>query len=337
MEPVNVLALMSLTDEQASKLQMVSPKLAIHQHPDGAPETLPASLRDQVNVVFGSGPLIAAASELPQVRWVQVQYAGVDGLVDTPVWQSEIVITNASGIHAMPIAERTMAMILAFRARLPELWQYKQRREWPESTEIFKNAGLRGTTLGIAGYGAIGGELARQAAALGMRVLALNSRGQRRTMDTYLQPGIGDPQMQIPERMYAADALREMLPECDHVVALTPLTQQTWHMFDEAAFASMKPTALFYNFGRGGLVDEQALIAALKGGQIAGAGLDVFEQEPLPTDSPLWDMPNVIISPHVGGASEQYQDWATDLFAENLRRYVNDEPLLNVVDRQTGY
>lgn len=334
MQPITLLSLMSLTETQLEILRSVSPLIEIHQH---SSDSVPDEVRQRVRIIYGS-PAAQDAQNLPDLSWIQVPFAGVDGLICSPIWKTDVIITNASGIHATPIAERALAMMLAFRARLPELWQYQQNREWPgDKRAEFSNPDLRGSTLGIVGYGAIGGELARLAQALGMRVLALNRSGTRRPLEGYLPSDVGDPEVRIPEKVYAADDLHTMLAECDHVVLLLPLTPVTRGVMDAAAFARMKPSAYFYNYGRGALVDEAALIEVLQTGHIAGAGLDVFAQEPLPEDSPLWEMPNVIISPHIGGLSENYYDRAAQLFAENLRRYVQGQPLLNVVDRQLGY
>jgi phosphoglycerate dehydrogenase-like enzyme len=338
LKPVVLLSLISLTDIQLDNLQAVSLRLEIHQLPQATIEDVPDDLCNRIEIILGGGSLIRDPQPLPQLKWVQVQGAGVDGLQDTPVWRSDVMITNASGIHATPIAERTLAMMLAFRARLPEMWHLKQQATWPEDRwGIFSNPDLRDSILGIVGYGAIGGELARQASAIGMRVLAFNRSGERRPMDTYIEPGFGDRDMRIPEQVFGSSQLEDMLAVCDHVVILLPGTSATHHIIDEKMLACMKPSAFIYNFGRGAVIDEQALIAALQKGVIAGAGLDVFEQEPLPADSPLWQMPNVIITPHVGGMASNYNDRLIDLFTENLRKYLADQPLMNQVDREHGY
>ena len=191
--------------------------------------------------------------------------------------------------------------------------------------------------MGIIGYGAIGRELARQANALGLRVLAANSSGERTPFRSYALPGIGDLQAEIPDKIYATAQMFDMLPACDYVVAVAPLTSQTNHLISVSAFDKMKPTAFFFNVGRGPVVDESALIDALHQGKIAGAGLDVFEEEPLPASSSLWQMDNVIISPHVSGFNPLYDERASDVFAENLRRYLKGETLLNLVNKARGY
>ncbi len=338
MEPITILSLVELTEAHLAELRAVSPRLVIHVYVSAHADDLPDEVRSRTEIVLGGGPLVQDVRHLPRLRWIQNMGAGVDRMLEQPIWQSDVQITTASGIHLTPIAERALAMMLAFRAQLVELWAFKQRKEWPvERWDLFANPTLRDSTLGIVGYGAIGGELARQAQALGMRVLAANRSGQRRAVDGYLEVGLGDREMVIPERIYGHQELHELLPQCDHVVLLAPLTPSTRQMFNVEAFARMKSSAYFYNYGRGGLVDEPALVAALQSGQIAGAGLDVFAQEPLPADSPLWDMPSVIISPHIGGMTANYNDRVVKLFAENLRCYINGQPLLNLVDRKYGY
>jgi len=236
------------------------------------------------------------------------------------------------------MAEHALAMILAFRWRLQTMWRFQARSEWPQGRwDLFAAPELRGSTLGLVGYGAIARELARQAQALGMRVLATNRSGQRRPYRGFSEAGVGDPEALIPEEIYPTAQLPSMLAQSDYVVVLAPLTSETRHLIDAVAFEAMKPAAFFFNLARGGLVDETAMIEALQQDQIAGAGLDVFQEEPLPADSPLWQLENVIVSPHVSGFTPRYDDRASDLFAENLGRYLGGEPLLNLVDRESGY
>jgi len=337
-ETITVLSQLQFTETQLDKLRVVSPQIEIHQYSGVTFNDLPDSLRDKVHVLYSWGSTASEAHLYPNLKWLQTHSAGVDNLLNIPIWQSDTIITSMNGIHAVTISEHALALILAFHYKIPTMVHLQDKAEWPKGRwDIFARPELRGSTLGIVGYGAIGRELARQVQALGMRVLALNRSGQRRILHNFSIPDLGDPQAIIPEKIYSAVQLLDMLPECDYVVLVAALTPETRHLFNPHTFAGMKSTAIFINLARGGLVDENALIAALQQGQIAGAGLDVFEREPLPPDSPLWAFNNVIISPHISGFSFKYDDRASDLFAENLRRYLNNEPLLNLVERERGY
>ena len=338
MEQVTILSFMGFTEAQLNKLRAVSPWLEVHQMTEAAFEEVPDELREQVNILYGWGPMLFEAHRYPRLKWIQAHSAGVNTLRDKPLWQSDIILTNAAGIHPVPMAEHALMMMLAFRWELSLLLDFQGRREWAKDRwEKFSRPELRGSTLGIVGYGAIGRELARQADALGMRILAVNSSGLRSAYRGFNIPDVGDLQATLPERLYSTEDLLKMLPECDYVVVLAPLTDETRHLVGAEAFAAMKSSAFFFNLARGELVDEAALIEALRQGQIAGAGLDVFETEPLPADSPLWDFENIIISPHISGFTPLYDERASDLFAENLQRYLNNEPLLNIVNKERGY
>jgi phosphoglycerate dehydrogenase-like enzyme len=335
---ITVLSLLRFTEDQLNKLRAVSPRLDVQQVTDASFDDLPEDLRNRIEILYGWGRSVDEAHRYPRLKWIQTHSAGIDNLLDKPVWQSEVIVTTTSGIHPVPMAEHALAMMLAFRWKLLNMFRWQVQAEWPENRwDKVIMPELRGSILGIVGYGSIGRELARLAQAMGMRVLAANRSGRRRRDDGFNEPGIGDPEAVIPEKIYATDDLLEMLPQCDYVLVVTPLTADTYHLFGAKTFARMKESAFFFNVGRGGLVDEPALIDALREGQIAGAGLDVFEEEPLPADSPLWQMENVIISPHVAGFTLKYDDRASDLFAENLRHYLAGEPLLNLVERDRGY
>jgi len=195
--------------------------------------------------------------------------------------------------------------------------------EW-EGWEGRRSSGeLCGKTLGIVGLGGIGSEVAKRAKAFGMRVIATRRRPDRRS--------------EFADEVRGADELGWLLGESDFVAVCSALTHETRHLIGAEELKRMKATAYLINIGRGGLVDEGALVAALRGGEIAGAGLDVFEREPLPSESPLWEMPNVMITPHDAGSSPRSHERLMEVFLENLRRYVAGEPLLNVVDKRAGY
>ncbi|RME78568.1 MAG: D-2-hydroxyacid dehydrogenase [Chloroflexi bacterium] len=337
-EPITILSLVSFSDEHLDKLRAVSPQVEVHQHTAAHFDDLPPDLPPKVQILYGWGKYLAEAHRFPRLRWIQTHSAGVDALLDKPVWQSDVLITSMNGIHAVPMAEHALALMLAFRWNLRRMFNLQTRAEWPKDRwALFARPELRGSTLGIVGYGAIGRELARQADALGMRVLATNRTGERRFYQGYSVPGTGDPAARIPEQIYPTARLVEMLTRCDYVVVVAPLTPETRGLFGLKAFAAMKESAVFINLGRGKLVDEAALVEALQKGYIAGAGLDVFQTEPLPPDSPLWQMDNVIISPHVSGFTPLYDERASDLFAENLRRFLAGRPMINLVQRERGY
>ena len=297
----------------------------------------PADLTTSAEVLYTINDL-PRPEQAPHLRWVQCHYAGVDHLVDKPLWHSDILLTSASGVHTVNIGQYVLAQLLAWAHRVPRWLHHQKKGEWPTSRwETFVPHELRGSTLGIVGYGSIGREVARLAKAFGMKILVTKRDARRLEDQDFAVLGTGDPKGELPHRIYPPEATRSMVAECDFVVITAPLTPKTHHLFDEELFKAMKPTAFLVNIGRGPIIKEDDLVKALKKGWIAGAGLDVFEQEPLPAKSPLWGMENVLLSPHVSGFTPHYDDRATDLFAENLRRYLAGEPLLNLVNRERGY
>lgn len=339
MKEVRVLATLRFTEELLRRLESVSPRIRLTQQTCHDAAGVAAALADhpgtEVLYSFGAPPDILALA--PELRWVQLHSAGADHLLGHPLMQSGVLLTTTSGIHATPIAEYVLASMLAHRWQVARWTGCQREHVWPaDRWETYARPELRGSTLGIAGYGSIGREVGRLAHAFGMRVLAMGRTG-RAAERGYAVPGTGDPQGIFPERFYAPSALREMLAECDYVVLALPLTPATAHLIGEAELRAMKPGAFLVNISRGAIVDEEALAHALREGWIAGAGLDVFEKEPLPATSPLWDLESALISPHVSGFSPHYDERAAALFAENLRRYLAGEPLLNQVDKTTGY
>jgi phosphoglycerate dehydrogenase-like enzyme len=285
-------------------------------------------------------------AQTPRLRWIQLHSAGLDDLIKEPIIQAQDVeVTTASGIHAVQMSEYCLAMMLAFTYRIPRMLALQAKAEWPAKRngmpnpdDVFAPRELRGQTLGVVGYGSIGRELARIADTMGMTVLAVKRDMMHpQAEDEYFEPGTGDPEGEIPLRLYPPEATASMVTECDFVVLTMPLTPQTRHLINEDVLGAMKKTAILINVGRGAVVDEAALISALAAGRIGGAALDVFEEEPLPSTSPLWNLSNVIISPHVAGGSVHYHDKAAALFTENLQRYVENLPLLNRLKREAGY
>jgi len=337
MQDVVVLSTLRFTDELLDKLRSVSPRLVVKQRTCHNAEEVEQALEDSVEVLY-TVYLPANLSRALRLQWVQMHAAGVDHVLDHPIMKSDMLLTTASGIHATPIAEYVFASILAFNRRVPRMLYYQSRREWPQGRwNLFASPELRGSTLGIVGYGSIGREVGRIARCFGMRVVATKrSMSQMRDVG-YAVQGLGDREGVLLDEAFPPDRLSEMLGLCDYVVVAVPLTPETRKLIGEAQLRAMKPSAYLVNISRGGTVDEGILLRALQEGWIAGAGLDVFEEEPLSLDSPLYDLENVILSPHVAGFTLCYDERASDLFAENLRRYLAGEPLLNLVDKVRGY
>ena len=271
--------------------------------------------------------------EAQNLRWVQLNAAGVERQVAIPgLAESDIVLSNAQRIFGPGGAEHVLGMVLTLSRRLHTALELQKERRW-DITPLtgptpYTGAGselleLRDRTLLVVGLGGIGTEVARVASGIGMRVIA--TRGSSRSGPPYV------------DYVGLSDELLTLVPEADVIVNSVPLTAATERMFDDAVFATTKPTAIFVNIGRGRTVDTDALVRALRAGRIAGAGLDVTEPEPLPVDHELWGMPNVIITPHLGGDGDGHMERMWLLFRENLRRFVNGEPLLSVVDKRRGY
>jgi phosphoglycerate dehydrogenase-like enzyme len=318
------------------KFRAVSPELEIEQ--EEQPERRwPDNRITQAEIVFAISA-IPNPEQAPNLRWLQTHWAGVEHLRAEAIWKSDITITTTSGIHAPNIGQYVMTQILTWANRVPRWFHYQRNSDWPEDRWAkFLPDELRGRTLGILGYGSIGREIARLAKGFGMTVLA-TKRDARRIEDSgYTLPGTGDPDGSMVDRIYPGEATRMMVGECDYVVITLPETPGTHHIVDESILRGMKTDCFLVNVGRGSVINEDDLVQALKKGWIAGAGLDVFESEPLSPESPLWSMQNVILTPHISGFTPHYDARAADVFEENLRRYVTKEPLLNVVDRGAGY
>ena len=267
---------------------------------------------------FDRPSLLDVVPRAPRLRWIQSISAGVEDLASPTLSAHGIVLTNAAGVYDPGLAESVLGFLLAFSTRILEDARLEPGA-WPQDGTRL----LRGTTTLIVGAGSIGIETGRLLRAAGLRVRGI-ARTARAPDDFF-------------ESIAGPDALHEELAAADHVVNVLPITPGTRRMFDEAAFAAMRSSAVFVNIGRGSTVDEPALIEALRGGVIAGAALDVFEVEPLPAESPLWRMPNVLVSPHRAGDHEGWEVDVVALFVENLRRFVAGEPLRNVVDVELGY
>ena len=275
----------------------------------------------EAEVIFGLRLPKNITEVAPKLKWVQVYGAGVDYLDGTGLLEKGVALTNSSGVNGPPIAEFCLMLMLMHAKRMVVRIEAQARREWTR----YANGELAGKSLGIVGPGRIGGEVARCASAFDMRILAA-----RRSYE----PGQSLPHV---DEVYPSQRLREMLGQCDYVVVAVSLTPETRGMISEAEFSAMRDGAFFINVSRGAVVDEDALLRALKDGPLGGAGLDVFQQEPLSPESGFWGLPNVIVTPHNSGGIRDHAARATQLFCENLKRYLAGQPLDNAIDPTKGY
>lgn len=329
----SLLFVMRVPDDVLARLQTAFPtvRFAVAEPtpPDAAGHFIPdldpaedalAAAEAVVGWEFSAEQLAAA----PSLRWLHAASAGVDHFDLAALAARGVTVTNSRGVHAISIAEHVLGMMIALTRRFPRLIQAQAARDWRD-WETHREVGeLQGQSVLLVGLGEIGQEVARRASAFGMPV-----HGVRR------HPG-KEPPMGI-SRVYPLDALDEALPEADHVVLMLPDTPATRGLFDEARIAKMKPGAVIYNVGRGMAIDTAALTAALAAGTLGGAGLDVTDPEPLPRESPLWTMDNVLITSHTAGATPRYWERLEPLLAENIARWLRGDALRNLVDLEAGY
>jgi len=345
MTRTQVLIASPLEAELAARIQAADPRAEVLFEPDLLPparypgdhrgdpsfardaegEARWRALLDRAEVLFGvpedsTEGLAEVVNGLPRLRWVHATSAGAGEQVRkaglSPEALKRVVITTSSGVHAVPLAEFAILGLLAMAKELPRLIEDQRARAWPEVRRPVRE--LSGQTLFLLGLGEIGREVARLGKALGMRTV-----GFRRTE--------GPPPEWVDE-VHGPQRLAELADQADAMVVSLPMTEQTAGLVDRAIIERLPASCIFVNIGRGGVVDEPALIDALRDRRIAGAVLDVFATEPLPADSPLWTLPNVLVTPHAAALSARENERIAELFADNLRRYLDGRPLRNVVE-----
>ena len=262
-----------------------------------------------------------------KLRWIHSPAAAVHQLIFPELLNSAVILTNSSQVHGPVVAEHVIALLFALAKRLPDAFRFQEKHIWgqepmwrgrPRPREV------AGATVGLVGLGSIGQEVAKRTFALGMRIIAAREHPEK-----------GSPEH--VDQVFPSSQIDALLSQSDYVILAAPLTPATRSLMNASRFARMKPDACLINVSRGVLVDEAALAQALREKKIGGAALDVFAQEPLPPDSPLWDLENLLITPHTAALTEKLWERHYKLFAENLRRYVAHQPLLAVVDKQRGY
>ena len=275
---------------------------------------------EAADVIAGQPHLIPSITGLKNLKWIQLFSAGVDAVLTPEIINSDIIVSNVSGIHATPIAEHVIGFMLIFTKRFYDTFKKQQEKIWEANQDLTE---LREKTVLVVGLGHIGTEIARLANCFGA-----NAVGVKRNLKN---------KPDFVSEVYSIDHLDNILPKADFVVLALPLTTETKHLFDMKKFEKMKKSGVIINIGRGALIKEDDLIEALEQKIIKGAGLDVTEEEPLPKESKLWEIENVVITPHHSGLSEKYMDRAIDLFCINLKAYIKGERLPNLVDKKRGY
>ena len=337
MDEIHVLFTLPFSDELLERLKALSSRIEITIRPVKTVEELPVDLIENVEILYTS-EVIPDLEEMSNLRWIQLHNAGVHQVMDHSALRSNIQVTTMSGVSAPTMAEFALMAILGLGHRIHWMIEDKQAKRWAEDRlDRFMPVELRGSTVGIVGYGSVGREVARVCHSLGAEIVGTKRDLKFLEDDGYCLDGLGDPKAELPVRLYPRQAIASMASLCDFLVISVPLTNETRGMVGEKVFKMMKPRSFLIDLSIGGVVDHGALVEALNEGRIAGAALDVFPVEPLPESSPLWEMPNVLISPHIAGSSIQYQELAIDCFAENMKRYLSEQPLLNLYKPERGY
>lgn len=337
-ETIEVLITLPFPEDLVNQLRSVSPRLNITIHKARTPEDVSANVWKRTEVLY-TNRVLPTPDQVPKLRWIQFHWAGVDHAIDDPILRKpDLVATTLSGAATPQMAEYVMMMLLALGHHLPDMVDHQSRIEWPKDRwERFSPQELSESTVGIVGYGSIGRQIARLLHAFGATILATKRDVMHPEDEGYSPKGLGDPASEFVRRLYPPQALVSMIKECDFVVITVPLTPETENLIGEREIAALKPTAYLVDVSRGGILNQEALITALRERRIGGAALDVFPQEPLPPESPLWNFPNVIISPHIAGNTPRYDERAVELFSENLRRYLAGLPLYNLINPERGY
>jgi len=335
---VEVLITIPLAEHLIHRLSSVSPRLHLTVLNIRRVDEVPPDLWLQTEVLY-TARLLPLSEQVPNLRWVQFHWAGIDHALDAPLLSTpNLLVSTLSGVASPQMAEFALMMMLSLGHHLPDMLAHQKRSEWAKDRWArFSPHELRGSTVGIVGYGSIGRQIARLLHQFGANVLATKRDVMHPEDNGYTPDGLGDPGGDYIHRLYPPQAMISMLEECDYVVVTVPLTTETRNLIGAKELAILKPTAYIVDISRGHVVNHEALYNALNDQKIAGAALDVFPEEPLPPDHPLWKLPNVILTPHISGNTPHYDERAVAMFSENLHRYLSGLPLYNLVDLERGY
>lgn len=316
---LHLLSFVRLSDEQIELLHHAAPGCSVTcRHPEQAVSVMP-----DIDILLGYDSQMnidAFLKQMPKLKWIHAFSAGVEMLLASEAFRrSDILLTNSRGIHGIPMAEHVLGTMLASSRRLIEAWENQKNHRWSRLTSPDE---LYGKTAAVIGLGSIGREVAKHLKNMGMCVVAVK---QKETTEPFV------------DQLFSIEHLSEALSCADYIIVTLPLTPETTNMFNRDLFRLMKKEAFFINVSRGAVVNESDLIEALTSGRIRGASLDVFAVEPLPEDSPLWDIPNLYITPHYSSVSPMYLDRSLKIFRNNLQIFPQRIGMMNVVDKLRGY
>ena len=336
---LEVLSTITLQEKHIKKIREVDPSIHLTTYSGKDVDSIPAEMWEKAEVLLTSGRNLPKLEMIPNLTWAQSSLAGVEPLLKSDLAHKPgLILTSASGTMVEMMGEYTLMAMLMLAHKIPEVIQLQRKKEWgSNSSKTLQPLDLRGRTVGIVGYGSIGREIARVLQPFGMKILAAKKNVMQLEDEGFTPEGMGDPAGRLFTRLYPIEALRGMLGECDHVVIALPHTSETHHLFDKQIFDAMKPGAFLVNVARGAVIKDDDLVAALRSGRVGGAVLDVFDPEPLPADSAYWSLPNVIVTPHISAVSADLLDRVIELFAVNLKRYLEGQTLYNRVDLDKGY
>jgi phosphoglycerate dehydrogenase-like enzyme len=335
---IEVLVTVLVSEAQINDLKTVSTRIRFSSFPVNQPNEIPGDVWKRTEILYTAN-IFPEPEQVPNLNWIQSHFAGIDHLLESRIGKTKgIAITSLSGAAASQSAEYALAMILALSRNMPHLAVLQQHKEWPRDRWLdYRPVEIRGSTVGLVGYGSVNRELARLLKGFGATILAAKRDARRPKDEGYTPEGLGDPNGDLFDRLYPFQALRPMLTLCDFVVIAVPLASHTRKLIGAEELQAMKTGSFLVNLSRGGILDESALLDALESKHLGGAALDVFDKEPLPESNPLWKAPNVIITPHIAGISSRYNERAVMMFKNNLMRYLENEPLLNLYDPERGY
>jgi phosphoglycerate dehydrogenase-like enzyme len=310
---------LSIQEKHLEKIRSVDKKIRVTAVSSLDKQEIAKHLKD-ADIIAGIEPVIPSIKNTKNLKLIHVFSAGVAGVLTPEVVKSKVIVSNSSSFNAIPVAEHVLGFMLIFTRKFYDTFQKQQKKIWERNQHITE---LRGKTVLIVGLGHIGTEVARLAKCIGTNVLAVKQNIKNKP--------------DFVDKLYSSDQLEKVLPMANFVALCLPYTKETHHLFGMKKFKLMKKSAVLINIGRGGLIHEKELILALDKKIIGGAALDVTEEEPLPKNSPLWNMENVIITPHHSGWSEKYMERGIDIFCLNLKAYLKGKPLPNLVNKKRGY